>query len=135
MWAYADCLQECAENSHPIIHGNLVALIQEYIELKKEHGTLVEWPLYAKETPASFVSRVLLTRPLAFLNSSDSYLLRNGQQGNGGFDEIGTEAEKPPLVLKDTPSYSDIQIAAMISLAGPSILINDGNRKSKCDMK
>jgi hypothetical protein len=62
----------------------------------------------------------------------DSFLLRCGKNGSGGFDLIGSKFEKPPLVLRNYMSYDDMQIAALIGLSGPTRFINSGSRYSTC---
>lgn len=43
---------------------------------------------------------------------------------------IGTEAETPPLVLKNVLSYDEIKLSALLSVSSHSEFINDGNRNN-----
>jgi len=79
----------------------------------------------------SFINRLLVKRPLMFVEYSDQYLLRNGTKGSGGFEAIGTGAEKAPLVLKEYLSYDEMQIAALLGVSVPTYFINDGDRNNK----
>ncbi len=63
-----------------------------------------------------------------FMTESDMYLLRNGHKGQGGFEAIGTLAEKSPLILKDYLSYDEMQIAALLGVSVPTFFINNGDR-------
>jgi hypothetical protein len=60
-----------------------------------------------------------------FQNSTDFYLLRDGViRGNGGFEMIGKDEERAPLVLKDYISYDEMQIAALLGVTVPTYFIN-----------
>jgi hypothetical protein len=78
-----------------------------------------------------FIHRLLSKRPLMFMTAQDQYLLRNGQQGHGGFETIGTSSECPPLILADYLSYDEMQIAALIGVSSPTYFINNGSRTNK----
>jgi len=87
--------------------------------------------LYENMTLVEFVDRLVCKRPLAFLTAADSWLLKDGQYGAGGWDEIGTENEGSTyrvLKLENLLSYDEIKIAALLQLSSPSVTINDGNR-------
>jgi hypothetical protein len=68
---------------------------------------------------------------LMFMTHQDSYLLRNGQKGDGGFEQIGTDQEQKDLCLKDYQSYFEMSLAAFVSLFVPSHFINVGGRFNK----
>ncbi len=44
-------------------------------------------------TVAAFLQRLLTKRPLVFMTKNDSFLLRNGYKGRGGFHKIGTSQQ------------------------------------------
>lgn len=69
---------------------------------------------------------------------SDSYLLRNGYNDNGGWELIGTEdenkvtkydvsPEKKPK-LAEYMSYDELIISAMCGISSPTHFINCGSR-------
>ena len=67
-----------------------------------------------------FANRLLTKRPKTFFQKYDKYLLRNGVQGNGGFEKIGTSHEVEPLYLKDYLSYDEIKVSALLSVSSES---------------
>ena len=127
-----------AKNSYPIMHEKLSALMHDFLNYKKMHGSIIEKKLYANMTVPDFIDRLLTQRPLMFMTDQDQYLLYDGTKGSGGFEQIGTDHEKAPLILKDYLSYDEMQIAALIGVSVPTFFINNGNRnnsgiKSTCD--
>jgi len=121
-------VQANASGTHPIIHRNLIGLINEFLKFKKEYGTEIEKAVYEDLDVSSFIDRLLKKRPVAFVCPADQYLLRDKTEGKGGFENIGTYAEKSPLVLKDYISYGEMQISAMLSLSVPTHFINNGSK-------
>ena len=78
---------------------------------------------------AALVQRLLTKRPLAFLCSSDSFLLRDGvTSGYGGFEAVGTDAQRPSLALADYMSYDEIGLAALLGVSCPTHFVNSGDR-------
>ncbi|EOD10519.1 hypothetical protein EMIHUDRAFT_465264 [Emiliania huxleyi CCMP1516] len=112
----------------PVLHERVVPLLESFLRTKKRLGSAVERRLYAAMTPAALLDRMLRCRPLAFLNASDDYRLRDGvTQGSGGFERIGTADESAgPLRLEQLMSYDEMAIAALLSVAVPTHFYNDG---------
>jgi len=124
-------IAEQATDVHVIMHAKVrEQLIPDFLAYKKTHGSAVEKNLYNTMTVDGFINRLLVNRPMMFMNSSDDYLLRNKQSGSGGFENIGKDHEKAPLVLKDYLSYEEMQIAALIGVSVPTYFINDGSRQN-----
>lgn len=122
-----------ANNVRPIAHSALQTLLADFLKFKREHGTDVEPTFYADVDEHDLIDRLLLKRPLAFLNSSDNFMLRDGTQGQGGFDSIGTATEgmapaDPDLVLANYMSYDEIALAALVGVSTPTHFINSGGR-------
>lgn len=124
-------LVENAQNTHPILHKSVLALINAFLEIKKSHGSLVEKQLYRNMNTEEFVDRLIQKRPLAFLTSRDYSLLRNGALVEGGFEWIGTDQERPPLCLQDYLSYDEMAISALIGMSVPTKFINNGWRNNR----
>lgn len=61
-------------------------------------------------TLTALVQRLLEKRCVVFMGASDSYLLLNGQEGFGGFHDVGTAAEHGYLRLKHVLSYDEIKV-------------------------
>jgi len=119
-----------AQDTRPIIDQSVIRLINDFLAYKKQHGSAIEKSLYASLNEHSFVDRLLVKRPLMFMTESDSYYLRNGRVGDGGFDDIGTKNQKAPLILSDYLSYDEMQIAALLGVSVPTMFINNGSRNN-----
>lgn len=122
-----DEVVEHAKNVRPVMSSRVWSFIPKILNYKKDFGSCVEQELYEKMTPTQFVNRMLQKRPLMFCGAADSYLLREGVSGVGGFENIGTEEEEE-LELKEYQSYFEMSLAAFISLFVPTHFINDGSR-------
>jgi hypothetical protein len=122
---------EHAKSTHPILPSRVWSLIPKFLDYKRKCGSAVEKQLYENMLPEEFVDRLIKKRPLAFLTADDNYLLRNKQEGMGGFEAIGNDEEKGFLILKDYQSYFEMRLAAFISMSVPTHFINNGNRKNE----
>lgn len=122
---------EHAKATKAIIHPRTAALVDDFLAFKRVKGSAVEQQLYAKMSRKNFLKRLLTHRPMAFLTAADTYQLRDGTKGNGGFETIGTAAEKAPLQLKDYLSYDEMQISALLGVSVPTHFINNGNRNNR----
>ncbi len=82
--------------------------------------------------------RLLEKRPLMFVGLRDRYVLRNhdpndeaGRDGMGGFEAVGTEAETPPLLMRDYLTYDEVKLSALLATCSPTATINKGDRHNK----
>ena len=124
---------ENANDVRPIAHPALQTLLADFLKFKRSYGTDVEQPFYADVDEHDLIDRLLCKRPLAFLNSSDKYMLRDRTEGYGGFDSIGTDTQgmdpaHPDLVLANYMSYDEIALAALVGVSTPTHFINSGGR-------
>jgi hypothetical protein len=117
-----------AEATHPIVHEKLLKMLHAFLDFKRLEGSPVERELYADMDEQNFLERLLICRPLSFFDSSDHWLLKNGERGQGGYDKVGTAEETAPLLLKDLLSYDEIQLAALLAMFVPTHFINSGGR-------
>lgn len=117
-----------ANSVRPIIHQKTMMLIEAFLDEKKRSGSTVEKALYREIDTELFIDRLLTKRPMAFLTSSDDYLLKNQVSGSGGFQRIGKENEQPPLCIQDYLSYDEMAISALIGVSCPTYFINEGAR-------
>jgi Domain of unknown function (DUF4804) len=124
-------IEKQANATRPIIHAQVLSLIEDFLLYKKNYGTDIEKQLYVDMTMLSFIDRLLVNRPLMFMTESDQYLLRNHETGYGGFESIGTYNEKAPLLLVDYLSYDEMQIAALLGVSTPTCFINNGSRDNR----
>jgi hypothetical protein len=107
----------------------------EYLALKKQHGTDKEKALYQDLPLSQFVERLYCKRPLVFTQAHDDYILRNGIKKRGGFEKLGTDAEeaKKGLILADYISYDEMLISALCGHASGTLFINNGNRTNNME--
>ncbi|KAJ9582647.1 hypothetical protein L9F63_023025 [Diploptera punctata] len=121
-------LEQFVSSVYPLIHEAVFHLIINFLEYKKKHGTDKEIKLYSNMSLTDFVHRLLVKRAVMFCDSSDDYLLINGESGSGGWKKIGKDYEQYPLVLENCLSYDEIKISAFLSVSSNSFFINDGSR-------
>jgi len=126
-----DEVEAHAAGVRPILRGDVVDLIEELLEIEREVGSPAARALYADLGPVGFVTRLLARRPLAFLNPSDAFLLRDGARGSGGFERIGSADERPPLVLEELLSYDEMPISALLGVSVPTHFVNAGARDNR----
>ena len=125
------CIAQQAATTYPIIPLKLSHFMRDFLTHKVEHGTAIEKEIYRNMSVHDFIDRLLTKRPLMFMMSDDSYLLKSGKKGRGGFELIGTDQERSPLILKDYLSYDEMQIAALIGVSVPTYFINNGSRNNR----
>jgi hypothetical protein len=124
-----------AKGTRPLAHLALYQLMADFLCAKQEKGTAIEQALYKNMTVNGLCHRMLTKRPLAFLNSHDSYLLRSGAGGVGAaeFDIIGSideQEEGRPLRLADLQSYDEMMLSALLAVSTPTHFINAGGRNN-----
>lgn len=123
-------IAEHAKGTRPLMHERVRGLVEDFLKFKLEYGSKLEKKLYSEIVAEGglrrFIDRLLTKRPLMFMNASDEYLLRTGEQGSGGFTLIGTDKETAPLVLSDYMSYDEMELAALIAVSVPTHFINAG---------
>merc|ERR1711871_1139710 len=117
-------VEDHAKGTRPVLHSKVFSLIEDFISIKRHHGTQVERNLYRDLGVVDVVDRMIQKRPLAFLNSVDQFRLKSGESGAGGFDLIGTDQEFNPLLLKNLQSYDEMQLSALLSMSTPTFFIN-----------
>ena len=114
-----------------IIHQRVVQLIENFLRVKIEFGSVIERDLYSNMTTKEFVQRLVLKRPLSFMGPNDETIARDGQPVRGASRKwrlVGTEHQKEPLLLQDYLSYDEIAIAALLGVSSPTYFINSGAR-------
>ena len=117
-----DHVAHLAAGARPVVHEDVVALMEKWILLMRRLGTEDEQRIYAEMTPTSLVDRLLSCRPLAFLTSVDSWLAKDGRHGAQNWDE--TARAQLDLFL----SYDEIKVSALVQASTPTLLINSGSR-------
>jgi hypothetical protein len=125
-----EILEHHINSAYPVLHEAAVTLYIDFLEYKKKFGTTQEKELYADMSVVELVQRFLQKRAVTFCGRFDFYMLLSGERGMSGWDAIGTEAEKPPLVLQDYLSYDEIKLSAFLALSSYSVFINTGSRRN-----
>eukprot|EP00300_Choanocystis_sp_HF-7_P017163 c19646_g4_i1.p1 GENE.c19646_g4_i1~~c19646_g4_i1.p1 ORF type:complete len:726 (+),score=132.78 c19646_g4_i1:13-2190(+) len=124
-------IKSLAMNTYPIVHAGVEQLLREFLDHKCQFGTLVEQAVYRGMDSRALVSRLLLQRPLTFMLEEDSYVLRTGEIGSGGFEAVGTEGQQAALTLDKVLSYDEMAVAALLSVSCLTPFINNGTRDNK----
>lgn len=115
-----------------IADSKIQKLIQDFLEHKQQFGSKIEQNFYQNMSALDFLKRLIKNRPLVFYTKNDIYRLQEKNViGEGCFENIGTECEVDPLVLRNYLSYDEMQIAALLGVAVPTFFINNGNRLNK----
>src|SRR5438552_13359702 len=68
-----------------IIHQRVFQLIENFLRVKIEFGSVIERDLYSNMTTKEFVQRLVLKRPLSFMGPNDETIARDGQPVWGAF--------------------------------------------------
>merc|ERR1712228_703975 len=130
-------MQQC----YPLVHGSVISLAHDFLQLKIKYGSVIEQKLYSELTMEQFFDRLATKRCVVFFQRYDQYLLRNGCDGNGKWENVGTEneskkndkydvsPEKKPK-LSDYLSYDELVLSAMCGISSPTHFINDGDRRN-----
>lgn len=126
-------LLENANSAYPIVHHRVLKLMEDFLKLKRKHGSSIEKKIYENITIPEFVDRLFAKRPLVFVGQRDTYILRDKTKEGVAFDEwhkIGTAEEKEPFVMTDYLSYDEGKIAALLGASTKTVNINKGDRKN-----
>ncbi|XP_037936611.1 uncharacterized protein LOC119670427 [Teleopsis dalmanni] len=123
-------IQQQIASAYPVIHERVLGLYMNFLEHKCKYGNKRELEIYTKLTLTDFIQRLLTKRCVSFFGKNDKFLLLNRENGCSGFMEVGTDKEKPPLVLSNVLSFDEIKLSALLSVSSHSEFINDGNRKN-----
>jgi len=104
----------------------VLRLVDDFLTLKKAHGSSVEKAVYAEMTSAAFISRLIAKRAVTFYTHSDITMLRDGSSPSpSDWLKVGTEKEGS-IKLKEYLSYDEMQISALVGIASPTPFINNG---------
>ena len=135
----------------PVVNAEVVELIKEHIKLTMKHGTDVEKVCYKKQIfnnqnyveggeitnvhVDNFIQRLINKRPLAFLNASDTHLLRDGTKLKRDFTDLhnmprseSAAAEYEHFCFENYISYDEMKISAFLHLSADTSFMNDGDR-------
>lgn len=115
-----------------LLHQRTSDLMREFLVLMRASGTEHERPVYQGLPDArTFALRLLRQRPLTFWKSEDAYKLKTGETGMGGFEQIGSVDEAPPLIIQDLLTYNEMAIAALLGVSTRTPFYNVGHRSNE----
>ena len=120
-----------AMRTRVLLHQRVWFLLSDFLTIKQTQGSAAERAVYERMTPRGLVSRLLTKRAMAFYDDDDAWMVvvtGKAFRGRGGWERVGTDAEVPPLLVRDVLSYDEIPLAALLVTSGPTRFINDGNR-------
>ncbi|XP_043278458.1 uncharacterized protein [Venturia canescens] len=126
-----ETLEFNANSTYPLIHEAMLPLIAAWLKYKRRYGSTVEKALYAKMGLVRFVQRLLEKRAVQFYGADDRYKLLSGATGSDGWENVGTDDEREPLILANCLSYDEIKLSAMMLVSSHSEFINDGSRENR----
>lgn len=125
--------------SWPVLPKRTIKLMKNFIDYKKEYGSIIEKEFYKDYTVSKLVTRLIKKRPLVFMGRGDAWKLRTGEQGFGYWDMIGTDLEgtegSPNLIMKNYLTYDEIELAVFVSLSIYTPFINKGDRYNSAEIE
>lgn len=107
----------------PITSTIIIEKINFFIKNKLESGSNIEKEYYKKFIIndeilyQKMIARLILKRPIVYLENGKFYQLRDLSTGSGDWSTIGTSQEKEPLILKDYLSLDEIELSSYISFS------------------
>eukprot|EP00854_Cymbomonas_tetramitiformis_P009099 gene9099-10781_t len=117
-----------ARSTVSIASREFLKLVEGFLQLKRSTGSEREQLVYTHMSPADLIARLLKQRPIVFFGANDRFQLRDGQGGVGGFEDVGGLEESGNLRLDDLLSYDEMQLSALLGVAGRTHFINCGGR-------
>ncbi|KAI4479299.1 hypothetical protein M0804_011084 [Polistes exclamans] len=127
----ADVLELNANSAYPLIHEAMLPLIARWLKHKRQYGSAIERVLYKEMGLIELIQRLLEKRAVTFVDSQDHYKLIDGKTGVNGWESVGTDYEKEPLVLTKCLSYDEIKLSSMMVVSSHTEFINDGSRNNR----
>ncbi|XP_017875387.1 uncharacterized protein LOC108622189 isoform X2 [Ceratina calcarata] len=126
-----EVLERNANSVYPLIHEAMLPLLAQWLKHKRLYGSAIERAMYKDMGLVQFIHRMLEKRAVYFYGSSDRWKLIDGKTGAEGWDNIGTDHEKEPLVLTKCLSYDEIKLSSMMAVSSHTEFINDGARENR----
>ncbi|XP_015433245.1 PREDICTED: uncharacterized protein LOC107189267 isoform X2 [Dufourea novaeangliae] len=126
-----EILEMNANSVYPLIHEAMLPLIARWLKHKQTCGSAIERAMYKDMGLIQFIHRLLEKRAVHFYGSDDRWKLIDGKTGVDGWEHVGTDNEKEPLVLTKCLSYDEIKLSAMLAMSSHTEFINDGSRQNR----
>jgi len=129
---FSSIIEDHASRTYPLVHNCFDNIVKKFISLMKNNSFYSE--VYQYMNTHYFVDRCLKKRPLVFVGGKDYAVLKNKQNFLGGFETIGTNIERDPLLLKNLMSYDEMLFSALVMVSSPTLFFNNGNRNNRGKM-
>ncbi|XP_031831497.1 ADP-ribosylarginine hydrolase CG2909 isoform X1 [Nomia melanderi] len=126
-----DILEMNANSVYPLIHEAMLPLLARWLKHKQLYGSAIERAVYKDMGLIQFIHRLLEKRAVHFYGPDDRWKLIDGKTGVDGWENVGTDHEKEPLVLTKCLSYDEIKLSAMLAMSSHTEFINDGSRENR----
>ncbi|XP_043508554.1 uncharacterized protein LOC122527978 isoform X2 [Frieseomelitta varia] len=127
----ASTLEMNANSVYPLIHEAMLPLLARWLKYKRQYGSAIERAMYKDMGLVQFIHRLIEKRAVHFYGSNDRWKLIDGKTGVEGWENVGTDHEKEPLVLTKCLSYDEIKLSSMMAMSSHSEFINDGSRDNR----
>ncbi|XP_031365350.1 uncharacterized protein LOC102673852 isoform X2 [Apis dorsata] len=124
-------LEMNANSVYPLIHEAMLPLLARWLKHKRLYGSAIERAMYKDMGLVQFIHRLLEKRAVHFYEPVDSWKLIDGKTGVNGWENVGTDQEKEPLVLTKCLSYDEIKLSAMMAMSSHTEFINNGSRDNE----
>ncbi|KAJ3262505.1 hypothetical protein HK103_000034 [Boothiomyces macroporosus] len=117
-----------AQGTRIITHRKTVAVIEKFLENKREVGSLLERQLYAGMTSKDLIKRLIVKRPLVFMNPSDTTLKLDGKYLPTTREWKNVPHGSLELPIQEYLTYEEMAISALVGVSTPTYFINNGNK-------
>jgi len=119
-----------AINTRPVLLRSVYNLVEEFLVLKQSTGTPNEKIIFENLNPGDMITRLLTCRPVMFMQSYDQFMLKQGIDGAGGFEEMVHYPLENDFSLQHLLSYDEMQLSALVSMSVPTHFLNQGSRNN-----
>lgn len=121
-------IKKYVDDSWILVPGSFLVLVDKFIRHQNTYGSPAVKKVYGTMTQSRLIHRLFRCRPLAFVGSEDSWILKTGETGLGGWESVGTDRETAPLLVKDYMSYDEICLSSLVSVSIRTLFVNPGSR-------
>ncbi|XP_056636496.1 uncharacterized protein LOC130445039 isoform X1 [Diorhabda sublineata] len=125
-----EVLEKNINSVFPILHESIINLCCIFLLYKRQYGNCREEQFFQKLGLKDLIARFIMKRPAAFLKPNDEYKLLDGAAGEGSWESVGTNKEKPPLIIDNYMEYDEMKLSAFLSISSFTHFVNRGERNN-----